>query len=155
MARRKKKGEYEEDGLVTGINVTPLVDVCLVLVIIFMVTAPLLSNPVFKVELPKARTQEGEEKDKITLSLSADGRMSVDDKEFKKLDELAEDLKMKLMMSESKLVVLRADAGAEHGMLTELMSRAKEAGALSLTIATQQLKAAGRDAMASRHAGKE
>jgi biopolymer transport protein TolR len=138
---KKRRRVYEEEGAITGINVTPLVDVCLVLVIIFMVTAPLLSNPVFKVELPKARTQEGEERDKVTLSLSADGRMSVDDKEFKKLDELTEELKLKLATSESKLVVLRADAEAEHGVLTDLMGRAKEAGAQSLTIATQQVKA--------------
>ena len=135
---RKKRFVMEDEAMVTGINVTPLVDVCLVLVIIFMVTAPLLSNPVFKVDLPKARTQEGEEKDKVTLSLSAEGRMSVDDKECKKLEEISEELRLKLAASGSKLVVLRADANAEHGMLTELMSRAKEAGALSLTIATLQ-----------------
>lgn len=57
----------DDTDLVTGINVTPLVDVCLVLVIIFMVTAPLLSEPVFKVSLPQARTQEGEEKEKIVV----------------------------------------------------------------------------------------
>ncbi|MBI4345962.1 MAG: biopolymer transporter ExbD [Elusimicrobia bacterium] len=140
MARKKRRQAPEAEGEITGINVTPLVDVCLVLVIIFMVTAPIMSNPAFKVDLPVARTQEGEEKDKTTLSLSADGRMSVDDKEFKKLDELAEELKMKMSMSESKLVILRADANAEHGALTDLMSRAKEAGALSMTIATSQPK---------------
>ena len=139
MAKRREHHlEPIDDGMVTGINVTPLVDVCLVLVIIFMVTAPLLSNPVFKVKLPVARTQEGEEKDKVTVSLSAEGRTAVDDAEFKKLDELSANLKEKLLYSESKLVVVRADAEAEHGMLTDLMARAKDAGALSITIATKQ-----------------
>ncbi|MBI5203156.1 MAG: biopolymer transporter ExbD, partial [Elusimicrobia bacterium] len=73
MARKKKAAYAETEAEITGINVTPLVDVCLVLVIIFMVTAPLLSNPAFKVDLPVAHTKEGEEKDTITLSLSADG----------------------------------------------------------------------------------
>ena len=49
-------------------------------------------------------------------------------------------LKEMLMMSESKLVVLRADENATHGDLTDLMSKAKEAGAMSLTIATQAKK---------------
>ena len=140
MARRKNRLEAVDDGMVTGINVTPLVDVCLVLVIIFMVTAPLLTNPVFKVKLPVATTQEGEEKDKVTVSLSAEGRIAVDDKEFKKAEELSASLKEKLLYSESKLVVVRADAEAEHGMLTDLMARAKDAGALSITIATKQTK---------------
>ena len=50
---------FDDDDIVSGINVTPLVDVCLVLVIIFMVTAPLLNDPVIKVQLPKAHTKEG------------------------------------------------------------------------------------------------
>ncbi len=140
MARKRRRVYAETEAEITGINVTPLVDVCLVLVIIFMVTAPLLSNPAFKVDLPIAHTKEGEEKDKVTISLSADGRMSVDDTEYKKVEELTEELKMKLAASESKLVVLRADANATHGALTDLMSRAKEAGAMSMTIATDQPK---------------
>lgn len=135
--KRKSRASLFEDELVTGINVTPLVDVCLVLVIIFMVTAPLLSNPAFEVKLPVARTQEGEEKDKITLTLGVGPRYALEDKEYKNLSELVDDLKDRLAGSESKLVVLRADQDARHGDLTELMARAKEAGAMSLTIATQ------------------
>lgn len=134
---KKRTSEFdEEESLLTGINVTPLVDVCLVLVIIFMVTAPLLSNPAFKVDLPQAKTQEGEEKDKTTVSLSADGRYAVDEDEVKNLDELSARLKEKLATSASRLVVLRADEKALNGDLTEVMARAKDAGAISLTIAT-------------------
>ena len=127
-----------EDDSVTGINVTPLVDVCLVLVIIFMVTAPLMSDPVIKVTLPKAHTQEGEEKDKITVTLGKDGQFALDSKIYKDLKELDGDLKLKVAESESKLVILRADEDALHGPLTDLMARAKEAGAMGLTIATEK-----------------
>lgn len=130
----------EEDELVTGINVTPLVDVCLVLVIIFMVTAPLLTQPVFKVDLPKARTQEGEEKDKIVITIAPDGRLALDEKEFKDMEDLTRQLRLKLALSEAGYVVIRADKDSLHGRLTDVMARAKEAGALSLTIATQQKK---------------
>ena len=129
-----------DEGLLTGINVTPLVDVCLVLVIIFMVTTPLLSRPIFDVALPVAKTQEGEEKDKVTISLGSDNRMAVDAKECKTLPDIEKELKLKIYMSESKLVVIRADRDATHGRLADLMSRAKEAGAVSLTIATEQKK---------------
>lgn len=130
--------ELDDDEIVSGINVTPLVDVCLVLVIIFMVTAPLMSDPVIKVELPRAATREGEERDKVTITLSKDGECAIDHKIYKSLDEMNEDLKVKLALSESKLVILRADKEALHGRLTDLMAKAKEAGAQSLTIATEQ-----------------
>lgn len=129
-----------DDEIVSGINITPLVDVCLVLVIIFMVTAPLMSDPVLKVNLPKAHTKEGEERDKITITLAKDGELALDAKKYKDYSEMDQDLKALLAGSESKLVVLRADEEAFHGPLTDLMAKAKEAGAQSLTIATQQVR---------------
>ncbi len=131
-------GPTDDDDIVAGINVTPLVDVCLVLVIIFMVTAPIMSDPVIKVNLPSAHTKEGEEQDKITLTLAKDGRVALDQKEYKDLAAMQDDLKVKLAESDSKLVILRADADALHGKLTDMMAFAKDAGAQSLTIATEQ-----------------
>jgi biopolymer transport protein TolR len=135
-----RKGEHDEDDPISGINVTPLVDVCLVLVIIFMVTAPLMSDPVIKVSLPKARTHEGEERDKITVTLAKDGKLALEHKIYATFESLEPELKDKLAGSESKIVILRADEDALHGQLTDLMSRAKEAGALSLTVATERKK---------------
>ena len=130
----------DDDDAITGINVTPLVDVCLVLVIIFMVTAPLMSDPVMKVTLPKAKTHEGEERDKITVTLGKDGNLALDSKIYGKFEEMEPELKLKLALSESKLVILRADQDARHGQLTDVMAKAKAAGANGLTIATDQKK---------------
>jgi biopolymer transport protein ExbD len=130
----------DDDDIVSGINVTPLVDVCLVLVIIFMVTAPLFSNPTIKVTLPKAHTKEGEEKDKVTITLGKDGNMALSHKEYTSMEALEAELKARISESDSKLVVLRADQDALHGRLVDLMAKAKDAGALSLTIATEQKK---------------
>ena len=128
------------DDIVAGINITPLVDVCLVLVIIFMVTAPLMSDPVIKVDLPKAHADKGEEADKLTITLGKSGKVALDAKIFSDLDEFENDLKVRLAQSESKIVILRADKDALHGRLTDLLAKAKDAGAQSLTIATEQLK---------------
>ena len=57
-------------------NLTPLVDVGLVLVIIFMVTAPLFEQPSLDVKLPKATTEEGKEQENVTVTITADGRMA-------------------------------------------------------------------------------
>jgi biopolymer transport protein ExbD len=123
---------------INDINITPLVDVCLVLVIIFMVTAPMFSEPALKVDLPSAHTQEGEEKDKIILTLSKDGQYAVDQFKFDDVKLAQAKLREKLAASESKLVILRADREAYHGQLTDLMARAKDAGALSMTLATER-----------------
>lgn len=128
---------FDDDDGISGINVTPLVDVCLVLVIIFMVTAPMMSDPVIKVTLPKAHSREGKENNKITITLGKDGNLALDFKEFASFGAMEAELKDKLAVSESKDVILRADQDALHGPLTDLMARAKEAGAQSLTIATE------------------
>ncbi|MDE2039879.1 MAG: biopolymer transporter ExbD [Elusimicrobia bacterium] len=130
----------EDDEIVSGINVTPLVDVCLVLVIIFMVTAPMFSQPLLKVSLPYAHARKGREEDKVTITLSKDGRLALDEREFASLDELSAALRGKLARSQSKQVVVRADRDATNGRLTDVMAAAKEAGALVLTIATEQAK---------------
>ncbi|MBI4056379.1 MAG: biopolymer transporter ExbD [Elusimicrobia bacterium] len=135
----KASSENAED-VIVGINVTPLVDVCLVLVIIFMVTAPMFSDPIFKVKLPQARTQEGEEKDKIVISISSQGRLAVGEKEVKDKEELGRELQVRMAQSADRYVVIKADEEALHGALIDMMYRAKEAGARSLTIATERKK---------------
>src|SRR6267142_5501484 len=107
----------DDDDIVAGINITPLVDVCLVLVIIFMVTAPLMSDPVIKVTLPKAHSEKGEEADKLTLTLGANGDVALDSKIYKDLARLEDELKIRLAQSDSKIVILRADENALNGRL--------------------------------------
>ena len=128
------------DEIVSGINITPLVDVCLVLVIIFMVTAPLLSEPAFKVNLPAARTQEGEEKEKIIISISDGEKYSVNEVVFKTKESLFTGIEKTLSASDLKIVVIKADKNASYGILTDVMAKAKAAGAVNITIATEQLK---------------
>ena len=140
MAFRTENNEE----MMTGINVAPLVDVCLVLVIIFMVTAPLLSDPALKVNLPQAKTQEGEEKDKVTLTISAGSKYAVNEKLFTDEAAFLAGIDKILKEGAARMVVIKADAEAPYGVLTDAMQRAKEAGATGITIATEQKKAAGQ-----------
>ncbi|PIU19924.1 MAG: hypothetical protein COT18_04910 [Elusimicrobia bacterium CG08_land_8_20_14_0_20_59_10] len=130
----------DSDETINSINITPLVDVCLVLVIIFMVTAPLLSEPAFKVDLPKARTQEGEEKEKITVSLASSDKYAVNEQVFTDKKKFYSALERTVKDSASKLVVIKADREAGYGVLTDTMRCAKEAGAAGINIATAQKK---------------
>ncbi len=101
------------DDPITDINVTPLVDVCLVLVIIFMVTAPLFSQPIMEVELPKAITDEGESAENITITINPDEQLAVNAKEVT-IDELKVELKLKMQESADKYVIIRADKLTNH-----------------------------------------
>lgn len=129
-----------DDSIMAGINVAPLVDVCLVLVIIFMVTAPLLSDPALKVNLPKAKTQEGEEKDKVTVTIAAGGKFAVNEKVYADEAAFMDGIDSVLKNGAARLVIIKADAEAPYGVLTDAMQRAKEAGATGITIATEQKK---------------
>src|SRR5438552_17873308 len=63
---------------ITRVNVTPIIDVALVLVIILLVTAPMLSSVELPVNLPQARVREAESERNVSVTLSADGRRAVD-----------------------------------------------------------------------------
>ncbi len=130
-------GAGDDEGIV-GINVTPLVDVSLVLVIIFMVATPFMEHPSLPVSLPKAITAEGEERENITITITADGRYALNADVMSSPDALLPALQKRIAKSKEKYVIIRADEQVFHGRLLEAMRWAKEAGAKSLTIATVQ-----------------
>ncbi|MCY1020736.1 MULTISPECIES: protein TolR [Pyxidicoccus] len=109
------------------INVTPMVDVMLVLLIIFMVTAPLIQQGV-KVNLPetKAAPVEATEK-KLVLSIDAGRKVYIGDAEVA-LEELAEKLTANAKAQADKEVYLHADRDVPYGVVVEVMAAAQRAG---------------------------
>ena len=108
------------------INVTPLVDVVLVLLLVFMVTAPMMSRGI-DVSLPVANQPQVEPEERITVSLDADGRTYVGDKPVNLL--LLEDQIRGMMSGRSqKVVYLRADEKLRYGKVIEVVDRLKKAG---------------------------
>ena len=119
------------------INVTPLVDVMLVLLIIFMVTAPLLKAGV-PVELPDSRAKAlSEEPRQVTLSLSRDGSLYLDDTPVGP-GELAERLAAIAPEPDGKppLVTLRADKALDYGRVMGVMGELNRAGFNSISLVT-------------------
>jgi len=131
--------------VITKVNVTPIIDVALVLVIILLVTAPLLSVADLPVDLPQARTREAEDERNVSITLSSTGRLAVDDK-IVTSGELDRYLHSKLSQpgNENVLVVVRADSGAPYAAVSRLLSQAKADGATRLAIATRQRMEAPR-----------
>jgi biopolymer transport protein TolR len=108
------------------INVTPLVDVVLVLLLVFMVTAPMMSRGV-DVSLPVANQPQIEPEDRITVSVNADGRVFIADKPVN-LVLLEQTLQGMLQGRVSKVVYLRADERLRYGKVIEVVDKLKRAG---------------------------
>ena len=125
-----------QGGFLNEINVTPFVDVMLVLLIIFMVTAPMLTQGV-EVDLPKTQTVETlpEESDNLVLSVKKDGSLYLDEYAVK-LETLPEQLK-KILKGSSKLLYLKADKDVPYGVVVKVMARVKEAGVEKLGVVAE------------------
>ncbi len=128
--------------LLTRINVTPIIDVALVLVIILLITAPMLSVADLGVELPSARSRDMDKTGDVSISVAADGQVALDDKILATPDELVPLLRERLagLGGEQMSVVVRADAGLTHGDVRRILDAARAGGATHLGIATQQLE---------------
>jgi biopolymer transport protein ExbD len=126
----------EKTKLMANINVTPLVDVALVLLIIFMVTTPLMMQESFKIKLPEATTAEPQVEQTTTVTV-APGNIIYLNKAEVSLDDLEGLLASRMASSPDKTVVIKADRSVLHGFVVKVLDIAKEAGALKLAIATE------------------
>ena len=124
--------------MITKVNVTPIIDVALVLVIILLVTAPLISVADLPVNLPQAHTREAEDQRNVSITLGSGGELAVDDRIVTET-ELTAALSARLAdLGSNVLVVVRADADAPSGRVRALLDLARSAGAKRLAIATRQ-----------------
>ncbi|MBW2234208.1 MAG: protein TolR [Deltaproteobacteria bacterium] len=118
------------------INVTPFVDVMLVLLVIFMVTAPMMQSGV-EVDLPETKTQPMRMRDEpLILSVKKDGTLFVGRTEVP-LEELAVKLEAIFEGRDTKELFLRADKDAAYGKVARAMAAAREAGASKLGMVTE------------------
>lgn len=132
--RRTK--EIEEDSI-AGINIAPIINVALVLVIILIITAPILSIPNIPVSLPRAVTIEAKERN-ITISYAKDGRIAINTQVVSWKD-MVPNLKYRLKEDSKALVIIRADKDIPYGEIEKIFDIVvKEAGAKRIAVATEQ-----------------
>ncbi len=136
--------------MLADINVTPLVDVMLVLLIIFMVTAPMIEQGV-DVDLPRAEAKalDPDEK-KLTLHIDDQRRVYLG-RVFVPFSKLGDKLKHNERLQAEKEVYLRADRGLPYGLVVKVMALAKTAGIDKVNIITEG--APGKDRGAESEAG--
>lgn len=134
---RRSKGSVGE--IINKVNVVPLIDVSLVLVIILIVTAPLISQADLPVDLPQAHTREAEDERNVSVTVATNGEVAVDDKVVAP-GQLRIALAARLAEpgNDDVLVVIRADAGLPYSTVEKALADARLAGAKRLAIATRQ-----------------
>jgi biopolymer transport protein TolR len=135
MAVGGKKGGFKND-----INVTPLVDVVLVLLIIFMVITPMLQRGK-DVKLPVSKTIEegGSEDDPLILSITKDKLLYIESQEYKEND-FTPALVDQLTAKPGRRLLLKGDESLEVGDVRKMMEMTRKAGAKSVQLGVEHLK---------------
>jgi len=125
----------EQDDVVSEINITPLVDVMLVLLIVFIVTAPLMTNTV-KVNLPKAApTQPSQENKAITISVKSNGDIYLD-KELITLAQFESEILLRKQMNPDLSLSLNADEQIPYGTIAKILANIERVGVSKFSIVT-------------------
>ena len=119
------------------INVTPLVDVMLVLLIVFMVAAPLMTSGV-TVDLPKASAAPvAQDSEPLTVSVNAEGRIFLQETELT-LTDLAPKLGAISQNKTDRLILVRGDKGVSYGRIMETMAAITQAGFTKVALLAEQ-----------------
>jgi len=126
-----------DDDVMAEINVTPLVDVMLVLLIIFMVTATFMKDPVIPVNVPKAATAQNAPANSVSVVLDGDGVIFVGGEEVTRWE--CHDLVEAALVEDSDTsIVIAADGTLEYNRVAALIDLVKKAGAREFSLSVQR-----------------
>ena len=141
MASVMKRRNGKKHGLVAEINVVPYIDVMLVLLIVFMITAPLLMQGV-QVDLPQApSTPMDKNEEPVIVSIKADGslyiNMGKDEKKSVSIEVIKQQVASVLKVKPKTSVLVWGDKNVDYGKVVQLMSQLQSAGADSVGLVTE------------------
>lgn len=130
----------EEDGIISAINVTPLVDITLVLLIVFMVTAKIIVSQAMPLDLPKAASGDAVQQ-VFSLNVHANGDISVGDNRIDSEDALVAMAKDSLAKNKDMRAIIRADGKVRHERIIRVLDLLKRAGVSKIAFGVQPLGA--------------
>src|ERR1043166_2858222 len=121
----------------SDINMTPFVDVVLVLLIIFMLTAPILQSGI-EVDVPKTKTVKEITEERVVISIDRQQRVFLGNDPIN-INQIADTLKRKVRDPQRQSIFLRADENVPFGAFATVMDSVKQAGITNVSIVTQPL----------------
>ena len=131
----------QDDDIISGINVTPLVDIILVVLIIFIVTASLVLRSNVPVELPKAQTAEQSVEGLINLAVTSDGEIYLNGRlgELDDIPALVKQAREKIKQQQGGQVsaFISADVNARYGRFAEVLDRLRLEGVADIALDTK------------------
>lgn len=131
--------DQQEQNSISQINITPLVDVMLVLLIIFMVTVPILHQGV-SVDLPEVTAAPFvSSEEQLVINVTREGKLQLNDTTMK-VDELNKKLSAILSVKPDQQIYLRADKNVPYGKVVEIMAAVRTAGVRKLGMVTEPLR---------------
>ena len=130
-----RSGGQEED--ISEINVVPLVDIVLVVLIIFMVTAPMIMKPSINVNLPSAATGEQTNPSKLSFSIAADGKISLNGEivDEERLKQIAVE---EVQKNADVQAIIAADRDVPHGKVVGILDLIKSVGVKKFAISIEK-----------------
>mgnify|MGYP003352114224 FL=1 len=150
---KKSKKKF---GAMADINVTPMVDVMLVMLIIFMVITPMLSKGI-SVDLVKTKNpiamQAADKDDAILVSVTKDGKVYLGSDQFSSLTDLGVKVKDRLTTKLDKTVYMKSDSRARFERVVEVIDNLRAFGVDQLGLLTEQIKEGGAAPAAAPPAG--
>lgn len=132
--------DNEDEEIMAEINMTPLIDIMLVLLIIFMVTSSIAVNSGLDIDLPDVQSAgEGKAETAVIVSLTADNQILVQGVATT-IDSLGDSIKEALLRERTGLVILEGDKGSRLGNAVDIIDTAKAAGATKFAIAADEIQ---------------
>lgn len=122
--------------VVADINITPFTDVVLVLLIIFMITTPMLSQHEIKVNLPKAERMETDDAKNIEVSIDKDGLVYLNGSQIH-IAYFEDAVKNLISKNPEKPVIIKGDKTVQYDLVIQVMDKAKKAGASKFALAVE------------------
>lgn len=129
--------DSSDDGIVTGINVTPLVDILLVLLIVFMVSAKFVDEAGLRVHLPKAAQAEVSATPALAVKMDAEGRLSLMDTAMDE-NALAASLAREAKANPGVRVTVAADESLSYKQVVRVLDLIKKAGVTRVGLAAEK-----------------
>jgi biopolymer transport protein ExbD len=129
--------ENNDDGIISNINITPMVDVILVLLVIFMVTANFLKKESININLPKVAASDANIKESTQVALTRDGKFFLEGRTVTE-EALVADLSREAKYRPNMRVTLSADENLSYGTVSRIMGVLRKCGITKIALSVKK-----------------